>query len=58
MKEHIKSICKTCRFSTDCSLTTNMQTVSSCSEYWHYRDTDNELAFMVSIEMIPTSNEN
>ncbi|MBD0852211.1 hypothetical protein [Maribacter arenosus] len=50
MKNYKRSICSTCRHAPHCSLTTDMSSISSCSEYVHHLDKDNEPMVMVSVE--------
>ena len=51
MKNYKRTICSNCRHAPYCSLTTDMSNISSCSEYVHHLDKDNEPTVMVSIEM-------
>lgn len=38
-----RSICSTCKYMMDCVLTTNKSKISSCSEYMHIFDKENEI---------------
>lgn len=38
MRNLKRSLCSTCKFLVDCSLTTNHNDINSCSEYVHQRE--------------------
>ena len=58
MKNYKRSICSTCRHAPYCSLTTDMSNISSCSEYVHHLDKDNEPLLVVSLEMSNDTHKN
>jgi hypothetical protein len=50
MKNLDRSICSTCRFIADCVLTTDKSNISSCSDYVHNLEIDNEPLPMVNFK--------
>ncbi len=56
MKNYNRSICSTCIHAPYCSLTTDMSSINSCSEYVHHLDTDEESILKVSLEMTTITN--
>ena len=51
MNKYESSICSTCRHRPFCSLTTNMSSIHSCSEYVHQLDLVKDPIVMISAEM-------
>gem|GEM_PF-1294871 len=40
MKKYLRSICSTCSYVQNCSLTTNKSSIYECNEYVHHLDAD------------------
>lgn len=55
MKNLDRSICSTCKYVSDCVLTTDKSNISSCSEYIHQFEKDDEPSPFVTFEMFEVS---